>query len=313
MNIHFNNDMKTNIDYLMNGGAMSKQIKIVISLVCLLIIVGIISLLIWYFIYKSDNKCDAATTCRGRGTCNNDGTCKCDSGFSGVNCSISDTCNAATTCGGRGTCNADGTCKCNTGFSGSNCSINNSCNSITTCRGRGICNNDGTCTCNVGFSGADCSIGSCDPDTTCKGRGVCSDDGICICHDGYTGEDCGINPKYISFYPEINYQGNPQTFPWNIDSIYIFNAACLDNNTGIGAKYRLNIRPKSIKWIGFDETPDYKLWLTGFYGNTGDTVCGPSTNSWWPSSFPVDYSDMTLVPNSQWKYTYAMGYFSFKP
>eukprot|EP01111_Echinosteliopsis_oligospora_P010214 TRINITY_DN3137_c0_g2_i1.p1 TRINITY_DN3137_c0_g2~~TRINITY_DN3137_c0_g2_i1.p1 ORF type:complete len:511 (+),score=57.64 TRINITY_DN3137_c0_g2_i1:695-2227(+) len=143
--------------------------------------------------------------CNSRGECKLIGSpqCDCDSGWSGVDCSIPyiscpfDEMNK--TCSNRGICNtALGRCVCDNGWSDARCSTP----VCTNCAVTGHCkipnitesilrnSTQPYCACDDGWFGPDCSSGKCKDD--CSGRGKCRTDIglVCSCDVGWSGDSC---------------------------------------------------------------------------------------------------------------------------
>eukprot|EP00301_Raphidiophrys_heterophryoidea_P024833 c8183_g1_i1.p1 GENE.c8183_g1_i1~~c8183_g1_i1.p1 ORF type:complete len:567 (+),score=148.30 c8183_g1_i1:107-1702(+) len=114
-------------------------------------------------------------------------------------------------CGGHGVCEpvvgaSYSQCKCDTCFSGDDCSVNEVERCPALCNSRGSCVCDpqvqngnstgkGVCQCNAGWTGAECETSTvketgdnCCP-LGCGGNGECNNC-VCTCFDGWTGEDC---------------------------------------------------------------------------------------------------------------------------
>ena len=83
---------------------------------------------------------------------------------------------------------AKGVCDCDTGFTGIDCSLECCVRDSGTAIGRvrGECNPAGGCICDSGWSGAFCD---CHDDFTCGGRGTCQN-GTCFCDEEFQGSRC---------------------------------------------------------------------------------------------------------------------------
>ena len=98
--------------------------------------------------------------CSNHGICQSDNTCLCNNDWEGKDCSIRKCIND---CSGHGTCDQiKGNCKCDTGYSGIDCSVHKSC--IDDCNNRGICDYDDCdkyhckCKCSPPYIGPGCSV-----------------------------------------------------------------------------------------------------------------------------------------------------------
>ena len=86
------------------------------------------------------------------GYCNQPGQCRCNSGWSGTNCSVPDCPNKCQ----NGACNVPNNCVCNDGWNGVNCTqpvCHQKCNPTG-----GQCTAPDTCTCNAEWTGGLCDV-----------------------------------------------------------------------------------------------------------------------------------------------------------
>ena len=151
-------------------------------------------------------RCEAASTCRGKGVCGEDGRCRCSPGYVGYRCEHR--CDPVTDCGGHGRCSVTGKCVCDPCFTGehcgSECSGNGTCvggacqcspcflgtHCHSLCSAHGICRND-SCDCEPDWTGAFCEVPKCPND--CSGNGICNSALLkCFCNPGWRGKSCDI-------------------------------------------------------------------------------------------------------------------------
>lgn len=137
-----------------------------------------------------DSGCPGTPPCSGNGTCSQ-GICICNEGYSGKDCSISNTknCPGVPPCSNNGKC-VNGVCVCNEGYGGKDCFEKitpGKCPGNPVCSGNGTCQNN-ICVCNSGYSGYDCSIKYVCSKNNCT-NGTCTN-GTCVCNPGFKGTDC---------------------------------------------------------------------------------------------------------------------------
>src|SRR5207237_665284 len=137
--------------------------------------------------------CSSLGDCNGHGSCVGQDKCSCNSGWDGLDCSISTTACTGNECdvfGGIDPCTGFGLCRllpsppcmdCNGTPPRFNCSNLNDCN------GTGDCVSQDQCSCRDGWTGDNCGTPTCSGVYDCSGNGTCSDPNTCSCNDGWRG------------------------------------------------------------------------------------------------------------------------------
>ena len=123
--------------------------------------------------------CSQVNNCSGQGECVRPNGCRCQSGWTGVDCTLYD-CSELGHCQGNGQCIGPNRCKCSPGWTGVSC-VTATCYGVSNCSGssRGFCVLPDKCFCLPQFRGLDCSRCSeyhwgpdCYPCPVCK-HGTC--------------------------------------------------------------------------------------------------------------------------------------------
>ena len=144
-------------------------------------------------------------TCQSStGTCISPNNCTCNSGYTGISCTIP----LCPLCVHLESCSQPDVCSCTTGWHGSLCDIP-SCDGIMAtnndvCKGHGVCVDVDNCTCTTGYTGVECEIPSCFGisalnESVCNGNGECKKLDCCTCDVGdieYAGLECEKNVTF---------------------------------------------------------------------------------------------------------------------
>ncbi|CAF1112054.1 unnamed protein product [Rotaria sordida] len=155
--------------------------------------------------------------------------CQCDSGWSGVNCTVrEDKCDCSLDSLCLGTVNNRSICLCPFNKVGPRCLLNSVCQRDT-CKNNGYCvveddqtsMNNFTCICSTGYSGRTCEKSNCQERTQCENGGQCIQDlsicpsiTMCICPECYYGGKCQFTTKGFSLSLDVilAYQIRPHMY-----------------------------------------------------------------------------------------------------